>query len=100
MAFDGVTIANVVSEMRKELLGGRLYKIAQPSVAEFSYQDWSAYDKEYDRFRQMRDCREQQKVHGGNEVGEPQVFGRKHQDAQETEFFRDSNPVGIKKIPG
>ena len=30
MAFDGVTIANVVSEMKKELLGGRLYKIAQP----------------------------------------------------------------------
>ncbi len=30
MAFDGVTIANVVSELRKELLGGRLYKIAQP----------------------------------------------------------------------
>nr|WP_318686805.1 NFACT RNA binding domain-containing protein [uncultured Acetatifactor sp.] len=30
MAFDGITIANVVSEMRKELIGGRLYKIAQP----------------------------------------------------------------------
>lgn len=30
MAFDGVTIANVVSELKKELLGGRLYKIAQP----------------------------------------------------------------------
>jgi len=30
MAFDGVTIANVVSEMKKELIGGRLYKIAQP----------------------------------------------------------------------
>lgn len=34
MAFDGVTIANVVSEMRKELLGGRLYKIAQPESDE------------------------------------------------------------------
>ncbi len=34
MAFDGVTIANVVSEMRKELLGGRLYKIAQPEEDE------------------------------------------------------------------
>ncbi len=30
MAFDGVTIANVVSEMKRELIGGRLYKIAQP----------------------------------------------------------------------
>lgn len=34
MAFDGVTIANVVSEMKKELLGGRLYKIAQPESDE------------------------------------------------------------------
>lgn len=30
MAFDGVTIASVVAELKKELLGGRLYKIAQP----------------------------------------------------------------------
>ncbi|MBE5883022.1 MAG: fibronectin/fibrinogen-binding protein [Lachnospiraceae bacterium] len=30
MAFDGVTIANVVQEMNQELIGGRLYKIAQP----------------------------------------------------------------------
>lgn len=30
MAFDGVTIANVVKEMRDSLMGGRLYKIAQP----------------------------------------------------------------------
>ncbi len=30
MAFDGVTIASVVSELNKELIGGRLYKIAQP----------------------------------------------------------------------
>lgn len=30
MAFDGVTIACVVSELKKELIGGRLYKIAQP----------------------------------------------------------------------
>ena len=34
MAFDGVTIANVVSEMKKELIGGRLYKIAQPEEDE------------------------------------------------------------------
>ncbi len=34
MAFDGVTIANVVSEMRRELIGGRLYKIAQPEEDE------------------------------------------------------------------
>ncbi len=34
MAFDGVTIANVVSELKKELMGGRLYKIAQPETDE------------------------------------------------------------------
>lgn len=34
MAFDGVTIANIVSEMKKELIGGRLYKIAQPEEDE------------------------------------------------------------------
>lgn len=32
MAFDGVTIANVVSELKRELIGGRLYKIAQPEA--------------------------------------------------------------------
>ena len=34
MAFDGVTIANVVSELKKELIGGRLAKIAQPESDE------------------------------------------------------------------
>ena len=34
MAFDGVTIAGVVSELKKELVGGRLYKIAQPEADE------------------------------------------------------------------
>lgn len=34
MAFDGITIANVVSELKKELVGGRLYKIAQPEEDE------------------------------------------------------------------
>lgn len=34
MAFDGITIANVVSEIKKELTGGRLYKIAQPESDE------------------------------------------------------------------
>lgn len=34
MAFDGVTIANVVSELKRELIGGRLYKIAQPEEDE------------------------------------------------------------------
>lgn len=34
MAFDGVTIANVVSELRRELPGGRVYKIAQPEEDE------------------------------------------------------------------
>ncbi len=30
MAFDGITIANIVSELRQTLTGGRIYKIAQP----------------------------------------------------------------------
>ena len=34
MAFDGVTIASVVSELKKKLIGGRLYKIAQPEEDE------------------------------------------------------------------
>lgn len=34
MAFDGVTIASVVSELKRELIGGRLYKIAQPEADE------------------------------------------------------------------
>ena len=34
MAFDGVTIANVVSELKDKLIGGRLYKIAQPEEDE------------------------------------------------------------------
>ena len=34
MAFDGVTIANVVSELKRELTGGRLAKIAQPEEDE------------------------------------------------------------------
>ena len=34
MAFDGVTIASVVSELKRELIGGRLYKIAQPEEDE------------------------------------------------------------------
>ncbi len=34
MAFDGVTIANVVSELKRELLGGRICKIAQPEEDE------------------------------------------------------------------
>ncbi len=34
MAFDGVTIANIVYELKRELVGGRLYKIAQPESDE------------------------------------------------------------------
>ena len=34
MAFDGVTIASVVSELNDRLIGGRLYKIAQPEEDE------------------------------------------------------------------
>ncbi len=34
MAFDGITIANIVSELEKNLSGGRIYKIAQPESDE------------------------------------------------------------------
>ena len=34
MAFDGLTIANLVSECRQALVGGRIYKIAQPETDE------------------------------------------------------------------
>lgn len=32
MALDGITIANIVKEMRDALLGGRIAKIAQPEA--------------------------------------------------------------------
>ena len=34
MAFDGVVIAGLVSEFKKRLVGGRIYKIYQPEVDE------------------------------------------------------------------
>ncbi|MDE6128604.1 MAG: NFACT family protein, partial [Lachnospiraceae bacterium] len=34
MAFDGITIANVVKEMRDALTGARIVKIAQPETDE------------------------------------------------------------------
>ncbi|MDD3368438.1 MAG: NFACT RNA binding domain-containing protein [Lachnospiraceae bacterium] len=34
MAFDGITISNIVTEFNQTLLGGRLYKIAQPEPDE------------------------------------------------------------------
>lgn len=34
MAFDGITIANIVKELNDTLLGGRIYKIAQPESDE------------------------------------------------------------------
>ncbi len=34
MAFDGVAIANIVHELKNEIIGGRLYKIAQPESDE------------------------------------------------------------------
>lgn len=34
MAFDGITIANVVKELQDTLIGGRIYKIAQPEADE------------------------------------------------------------------
>ena len=34
MAFDGITIANIVHELRETLLDGRINKIAQPEEDE------------------------------------------------------------------
>ena len=34
MAFDGITIAGIVSELNHTILGGRIYKIAQPESDE------------------------------------------------------------------
>lgn len=34
MAFDGITISNIVKELNDALLGGRIYKIAQPEIDE------------------------------------------------------------------
>ncbi len=34
MAFDGITIANIVKELKNELVGGRIYKITQPESDE------------------------------------------------------------------
>ena len=34
MAFDGITIACIVKELNDTLLGGRIYKIAQPEADE------------------------------------------------------------------
>jgi len=34
MAFDGVTIAGIVKELNETVLGGRIYKIAQPEADE------------------------------------------------------------------
>ncbi|MDD2971936.1 MAG: NFACT RNA binding domain-containing protein [Lachnospiraceae bacterium] len=34
MAFDGITIANIVAECRERMIGGRIYKIAQPEKDE------------------------------------------------------------------
>ena len=34
MAFDGITISNIVHDLNNTILGGRLYKIAQPESDE------------------------------------------------------------------
>lgn len=34
MAFDGITISNIIKELNDTLLGGRIYKIAQPEIDE------------------------------------------------------------------
>ena len=34
MAFDGITISNIVHDLNNTILGGRLYKISQPESDE------------------------------------------------------------------
>ncbi|MDR2889269.1 MAG: NFACT family protein, partial [Lachnospiraceae bacterium] len=34
MAFDGITVACIVKELKAALIGGRIYKIAQPESDE------------------------------------------------------------------
>jgi len=34
MAFDGITVSAITSELRKSLLNSRIYKIAQPEADE------------------------------------------------------------------
>ena len=36
MAFDGVVISNIVRDMSKRLIGGRIYKIYQPEADEIN----------------------------------------------------------------
>lgn len=37
MAFDGITVASLVSELQEQLLGGRIHKIAQPETDELLF---------------------------------------------------------------
>ena len=34
MAFDGFVISNIISELNKQIIGGRIYKIYQPEADE------------------------------------------------------------------
>lgn len=37
MAFDGIVISNVVSDLKKKLIDGRIYKIYQPGKRRAEY---------------------------------------------------------------
>lgn len=36
MAFDGFVISNIISELNKQIIGGRIYKIYQPEADEIA----------------------------------------------------------------
>ena len=36
MAFDGFVISNIISELNKQIIGGRIYKIYQPEADEIT----------------------------------------------------------------
>ena len=68
MAFDGVTIANIVYELNQELAGSRLYKIAQPEEDELllTFKTKDGQKKLFlsaDASLNLSDCREQTKPH-------------------------------------
>lgn len=57
MAFDGIVVANLVHELREELINGRIAKIAQPEADELLLTVKTLPDKKGSTFRQVRHFR-------------------------------------------
>ena len=56
MALDGIVIANIRQELEQTLLGGRLYKIAQPETDELLF-TIKTPKQQYLSFQPMPACR-------------------------------------------